>query len=218
MVKFLKKTNYAFMLLFLGACRTVDVAPVDKSSVEDGNKPIVKDEKVEPSSVGNKRGGEFRIYPDTEAVSTLGANKELRLIHGVSSGKGYYQIKNITHDEYLVTIKFSDGSEARREVKAYQLTEKEFFPVTQNITNWTMNQWTTKETLDPATDSVVRFGWRIFRGSKQFRFHNSSDKYIDVSYYFKKDGEGSKRTVKVMPNGGGNWQSYNGGDVIFSFK
>lgn len=212
---FVKITSFVLAVSIISGCSTT----FDKKTIKHKNdsktvKSIPKDKAPNKTTRTNN---EKKVYLDSENVSYLGDNKELKMVYGVKGGRGFYQIKNNDKDSYLITVVFNDDSKSQHEVKPYSLTEEFYYPLSNSIKNWNMKSWTTRERLDDNQNHGIRFGWRTFQGSQQFRLHNSSDKYIEVTYFYENEKD-VKRTIKVMPNGVSNWQPNKGGNIITTIK
>lgn len=219
MLKLFKPASLAIAVSLASGCATSTTdktADAKIAAPKPVTLPAVKETKKKP--VSTRSSHEKIIYPDSTHTSFLGEEKQLKLIYGIENGKAFYRVKNNSEEGYLVTIKFDDGSEARHEVNAYSMTETINYPIKDSIENWEMKSWTSREKLDENESNGIRFGWRTFKGEKQFRLHNSNEIYIDVTYYYEKDGPERKTTIKVMPKGASNWVPYKGGNIVTTFK
>jgi len=218
MFKLLKPASLAIAVSLATGCATTTTDDTADSVVPKVTELPAAGKKVPAKLKSTRSSREKVIYPDSTHTSFLGEDKQLKLIYGVEKNKAFYRVKNNSKEGYLVTIKFDDGTEARHEVSSYSMTETINFPIKDSIENWTMKSWTSRETLDENESSGIRFGWRTFKGEKQFRLHNSNETYIDVTYYYEEEGPEKKTTIKVMPKGSCNWRPYKGGNIVTTFN
>jgi hypothetical protein len=159
----------------------------------------------------------MKVYFEEKNMSKLPNRPLVLMEYGVKNNKGYFVIYNKEPNTIRVDVSYKDKSLTSMLIKPNSNSETKAFNPRNPIAKWEVTDWTTIEKLETQLNNGIRFGWRSFKGKQQFRFHNATNKTLSFFYYYKQEGESSKKHMELPSRAASQWFDYPGGDIITLF-